>query len=194
MPAELLAVVEKIQEVFGVRPNHVIATYYHNGKDQWIPVHQDKGVSRGSGFVESQTTTFNLALGAVRPFIVTSLGCLGKKLRRELEIVDEFPMCPGDMYALTGDINNRYGHCVAKDSSIRDLRVSYVFRCVDKHLVPPTLRYYWEMTRRASASHCRSPRATECSKTTSNLRESVRVHVEPRLVSRVWWCFMVRMC
>ena len=145
MPAELLAVVEKIHEVFGVRPNHVIATYYHNGKDQWIPVHQDKGVSRGSGFVESQTTTFNLALGAVRPFIVTTLGCLGKKLRQELQIVDEFPMCPGDMYALSGDINNRFGHCVAKDSSIRDLRVSYVFRCVDKHLVHPTLRYYREM-------------------------------------------------
>ena len=146
MPPELLAVVDEIVKVFGVRPNHAIATYYHNGKEQWIPVHQDKAVSIGSkGGVESQTTIFNLSLGAVRPFIITTLACLGEKERGKLEIVDEFPMQFGDLYAMTGDINSRFGHCVAKDPSVQDLRVSYVFRCVTKDLVHPTQRYYREM-------------------------------------------------
>jgi len=146
MPPEILAVVDEIERVFGVRPNHVIATYYHNGKEQWIPVHQDKAISiESKGPVESQTTIFNLSLGAVRPFIITTLGCLGETERRKLEIVDEFPMNSSDLFALEGSINSRYGHCVPKDSSIHDLRVSYVFRCVTKDLVHPTERYYLEM-------------------------------------------------
>ena len=149
MPQELLAVIDEIEKVFGVRPNHAIATYYHNGKEQWIPVHQDKAVSLGSkGGIESKTTIFNLSLGAGRPFIITSLDCSGEKARGKLEIVDEFPMQSGDLYAMTGDINSRYGHCVAKDPSVQDLRVSYVFRCVNKDLVHPTKRYYREMNKK----------------------------------------------
>ena len=95
--------------------------------------------------IENQTTIFNLSLGAVRPFIITSLGCLGETARGKLDIIDEFPMQSGDLYAMKGDINSRYGHCVAKDPSVQDLRVSYVFRCVNKDLVHPTKRYYREM-------------------------------------------------
>ena len=146
MPPELLAVIDEIEKVFGVRPNHAIATYYHNGKEQWIPAHRDKATTIGSkGGVENQTTIFNLSLGAMRPFIITPLSCLGETARGKLEIVDEFPMQFGDLYAMTGDINSRFGHCVAKDPSIQDLRVSYVFRCVSKDLVHPTQRYYREM-------------------------------------------------
>ena len=107
---------------------------------------RDKATTIGSkGGVENQTTIFNLSLGAMRPFIITPLSCLGETARGKLEIVDEFPMQFGDLYAMTGDINSRFGHCVAKDPSVQDLRVSYVFRCVSKDLVHPTQRYYREM-------------------------------------------------
>jgi len=105
MPRELLAIVDEIERVFGVRPNHAIATYYHNGKDQWIPVHSDKAVSPGSkGGVESQTVVFNLSLGAVRPFVITRLSCLGKTRRKDVDIVAEFPLQSGDLYALDGAV------------------------------------------------------------------------------------------
>ena len=51
----------------------------------------------------------------------------------------------GDLYALDAGINSRYGHCVPVDAAIKDLRVSYVFRCVTKNFVHPTKRYYREM-------------------------------------------------
>ncbi len=145
MPPELLAIIVELEERFGVRPNHVIATYYHNGKEQWIPVHQDKAVSLGSTKIETKTTIFNLSLGATRDFIITKPSCMGEKKRKDLDIVAEFPMQHGSMYALDGGINARYGHCVPQDGSITDLRVSYVFRCVSKDLVHPTERYYREM-------------------------------------------------
>jgi len=143
MPLQLTAIVNVIEKRFGLRPNHAIATYYQNGKDHWIPVHSDKAVSLGSkGGVESQTAIFNLSLGATRLFIITKLTCLGKKMRKDLDIVAEFPLASGDLYALDGDINSRYGHCVPVDGAIKDLRVSYTFRCVTKDFVQPGKRYY----------------------------------------------------
>ena len=83
-------------------------------------------------------------MGATRPFIITTLSCLGKKLRKDLDIVAEFPMQFGDLYALDGGINGRYGHCVPVDAAVKDLRVSYVFRCVSKAFVHPEKLYYRE--------------------------------------------------
>ena len=72
---------------------------------------------------------------------------MGESKRRKLEIVNEFELKPGDLYALDGRINKRYGHCVPKDPNVNDLRVSYVFRCVTKDLEHPTKRYYREMNK-----------------------------------------------
>ena len=50
---------------------------------------------------------FNVSLGAVRPFLVTSLASLGKIDRQEMEILAEFAMRPGDLYVLEGYVNKR---------------------------------------------------------------------------------------
>ena len=80
---------------------------------------------------------FNVALGAVRPFIVTSLASLGKAERADMDILAEFPMQPGDLYILEGDVNKRFGHGVPRDPQVKDLRVSWVFRTVDACYVNP---------------------------------------------------------
>ena len=40
-------------------------------------------------------------------------------------------MSPGDLYVLEGDVNARFGHAVPRGPSVKELRVSWVFRTVD---------------------------------------------------------------
>ena len=54
-----------------------------------------------------------------------------------MDILAEFPMQPGDLYVLEGDVNRRFGHGVPRDPRIEDLRVSWVFRTVDAASVNP---------------------------------------------------------
>ena len=70
-------------------------------------------------------------------FVITTLSCLGKAERGDMEIVEEFPMSPGDLYVLAGDVNARFGHAVPRDPSITKLRVSWVFRTVDAAFLNP---------------------------------------------------------
>ena len=52
-------------------------------------------------------------------------------------IIEEFPMSPGDLYVLEGDVNARFGHAVPRDPSFKEHRVSCVFRTVDVGFVDP---------------------------------------------------------
>ena len=123
---------------FGVQTNLAMATYYWNGDRNYIPVHQDKRVTiESEGSIETASQIFNIALGAVRPLVITSLSCLGKRERADMDIVEEFPMSPGDLYVLEGDVNARFGHAVPRDPSVKELRVSWVFRAVDVAFVDP---------------------------------------------------------
>ena len=57
--------------------NIAMATYYWNGKVQYIPPHQDKAVSKETaGKVEDFAPIYNIAFGAVRPFTITTLDLL----------------------------------------------------------------------------------------------------------------------
>jgi len=145
IPPPVRAVMDFIRERFGVQTNLAMATYYYNGRDHYIPAHQDKRVSLASeGRVENSTQIFNISLGAVRPFLVTTLGCLGKSQRADLEIVEEFLMRPGDLYALEPRINEHFGHAVARDPAVKELRVSWVFRTVDACWVDPEQKTFRE--------------------------------------------------
>lgn len=145
IPPPVRAVIELIETQFGAKTNLAMATYYWNGKEHYIPVHQDKKVTlQSEGRVETASRIFNVALGAVRPFLVTSLASLGKAERADMEIVAAFPMQPGDLYVLEGEINRRFGHGVPRDPRIKDLRVSWVFRTVDACYVNPNAETFRE--------------------------------------------------
>ena len=82
------AVVDFIGVQFGAETNLAMATYYWNGREHYIPVHQDKKITTGSlGRVETASRIFNVSLGAVRPFLVTSLASLGKAERADMDIL-----------------------------------------------------------------------------------------------------------
>ena len=113
IPAPVRAVMDYIEERFGAKTNLAMATYYKNGTDHYIPAHQDKRETVASqGAVETASQIFNIALGAVRPFVITTLSCLGRAERADMEILEEFPMSPGDLYVLEGDVDARFGHAV----------------------------------------------------------------------------------
>ena len=138
VPPPVRAVMDYILVRFGNKTNHAMATYYWNGREQYIPIHCDKKATTGSaGRVETASRIFNVSLGAVRPFLVTSLSSLGKTEREDMHVVADFPMQHGDLYVLEGDINKRFGHGVARDPAVSDLRVSWVFRTVDAYFVNP---------------------------------------------------------
>ena len=160
IPPPVRAVMDYIEERFGTKTNLAMSTYYWNGKEHYIPAHQDKKitVASGPGRVETASRIFNIALGAVRPFLVTSLGCLGKEERADLEVLEEFPMQPGDLYVLEGDVNQRFGHAVPRDPRVTQLRVSWVFRTVDTNWVDPAARTYREVGAKGrSATHTLPP-------------------------------------
>ena len=155
-----------IEERFGAKTNLAMATYYKNGTDHYIPAHQDKRVT-----VASQgSQIFNIALGAVRPFVITTLSCLGRAERADMEILEEFPMSPGDLYVLAGDVNARFGHAVPRDPSITEQRVSWVFRTVNASYVNPTEQTFREAAGKVrqikpdAEAIAKRPRVTEACK------------------------------
>jgi alkylated DNA repair dioxygenase AlkB len=121
-----------------------IVTFYHNGNDQYIPVHQDKIVSTYSkpGRIETGTPIFALSLGATREFYITDLSCLGAKVKDDFSVVERFLVKHGDLCVMTGKQNENYGHGIPKDKSVTDLRISIVFRQVNLARVNPELRYF----------------------------------------------------
>ena len=77
--------------------------------------------------------------------MVTPLASLGKTERKEIYILAEFPMQPGDLYVLEGDVNERFGHGVPRDPLVKDLRVSWVFfRTVNACFVNPAEQTFRE--------------------------------------------------
>ena len=145
IPPPVRAVMNYIETRFGDKTNSATATYYWNGTDQYIPIHCDKkATTRSEGSIETGSRIFNVCLGAVRPFVITSLSSLGKTMREDMDILAEFQMRPGDLYVLQGSINKRFGHGVARDRSVKDLRVSWVFRTVDACFVNPTKQTFRE--------------------------------------------------
>ena len=68
----------------------------------------------------------------------------GKTDRQEIGILAEFPMQPGDLYVLEGDVNKRFGHGVLRDPLVKDLRVSWVFRTVNACFVNPAEQTFRE--------------------------------------------------
>ena len=139
MPSQIQAVANLVEKRFGHPTgylNQALATFYWNGKDQHIPAHQDKVVSAESeSKVEDKTPIYNLSFGAVRPFLICDLECMGTADRSKLSILQEFPMYPGDLFVLTPEINAKYSHCVPKDPRVTELRISLVFRHVTRDWV-----------------------------------------------------------
>lgn len=123
MPPTLLRLCEAVNARFGARCNHAVVTYYSNGRDNFIPPHQDKAHSKGSTpGVENHTAVYNCVLcesQGERPFRITDA---------DGRTVCEWLTTHGSMVLLTAEDNARLWHSVPKNPSITGLRISVVFR------------------------------------------------------------------
>ena len=131
--------------------NSQLATYYVHGEDQYLVIHQDKAVDhRSTGDVEDSTPIYNASFGAMRHFVLTDLASLGEHERGKMLIYEDFAMHSGDLVVIPPKTNRDYGHGVYKDPSADRLRVSIVFRHVDKHWVRKLEDGTWEHCSRDS--------------------------------------------
>ena len=138
--------------------NIAMATYYWNGTEHHIVPHQDKAVSKESkGKVEHCAPIYNISFGTVRPFTITTLDLIsvwkGSKGAVDITpyVLKSIPMQPGDLVRLSPLLNMKTAHMVPKDPSIKDLRISLVFRHCDKRWVKLN-EYHYDMVRRGRGS------------------------------------------
>jgi intergrase/recombinase len=68
MPPRIKELMDKVNERFGTKCNHCVITFYWDGKDFYIPPHQDKAHSKESKSkkVEDAKPIINMALGSGR--------------------------------------------------------------------------------------------------------------------------------
>ena len=141
MPELVQRLAQRLEDHFGHERgflNNAMATVYETGKEQYIPLHQDKAHSReATGKVEDKAPIYNVSLLATRTFVLAGAGHAGKVKREDFAegIVKEWPMASGDLVVLPPQVNARLVHGVPCEPEVAEKRVSLVFRHVTKHLV-----------------------------------------------------------
>ena len=132
-----------------------------NGKEQHIPPHCDKSVSKESqGREEDFAPIYNTSFLAVRPFTITTLELIEawKESKGAVDIapyvLKAIPMRTGDLVRLTPLLNTSTAHMVPKDPSITELRISLVFRHCDKRWVKLN-EYHFDMVQRGRGNQKR---------------------------------------
>ena len=105
--------------------NSPMATYYFDGKHQYLKNHQDKAHSyQSTGRVDNAAPIYNLSLGAPRNFVIADLTSLGKSKTAEMLIYASILMKSGDLVVLSPEVNMKWCHGVPEDlGAAADLRV-----------------------------------------------------------------------
>ena len=132
--------------------NSFMATFYYNGKFQFLVNHQDKGHScQSTGRVENAAPIYNLSLGAPRNFVIADLKSLGKSKTAEMLIYASINMKSGDLVVLSPEVNTKWCHGVPQDPGApADLRVSLVFRHCTKYWIRQLPDRTWEQCKRSA--------------------------------------------
>ena len=95
--------------------NNQMATYYYDGKHQYLKNHQDKAHScESTGQIESAAPIYNLSLGAPRNFVIADVKSLGKSKRADMLIYADIRMSSGDLVAMRPEMNARFCHGVPR--------------------------------------------------------------------------------
>ena len=132
--------------------NSPMATFYFDGKHQYLKNHQDKAHScESTGKIESAAPIYNLSLGAPRNFVIADLNSLGKSKREEMLIYADIRMNSGDLVVLSPDMSVRFCHGVPEDPGApAALRISLVFRHCTKYWIRQLPDRTWELRQRGA--------------------------------------------
>ena len=133
--------------------NGPMATYYFDGKNQYLVNHQDKSHScESTGQIESAAPIYNLSLGAPRNFVIADLNSLGKTKRADMQIYVDIRMLSGDLVVLSPRMNMELCHGVPEDPEApAGLRISLVFRHCTKYWMRQLHDNAWELCQRSAS-------------------------------------------
>mmetsp|Transcript_9932 Transcript_9932/g.10036 ORF Transcript_9932/g.10036 Transcript_9932/m.10036 type:complete len:441 (+) Transcript_9932:206-1528(+) len=112
--------------------NSIVVNYYTNGESMYIPAHSDTTTC-----LQENSSIFSLSLGATRSFILCDNNDVGKYDKQDLTIYREWRVGPGDMIRLGPQTNKTYCHTIPKDNNITTLRISLIFRTINKSFMQP---------------------------------------------------------
>eukprot|EP00959_Pyramimonas_sp_CCMP1952_P409365 8579180-Pyramimonas_sp.AAC.1 len=132
--------------------NNQMATYYYDGKHQYLKNHQDKAHScESTGQIESAAPIYNLSLGAPRNFVIADVKSLGKSKRADMLIYADIRMSSGDLVAMSPEMNARFCRGVPEDCHApAALRISLVFRHCTKYWIRQLPDRTWELRQRGA--------------------------------------------
>ena len=133
--------------------NSPMATYYFDGKNQYLVNHQDKSHScESTGKIESAAPIYNLSLGAPRNFVIANLNSLGKTKRADMQIYMDIRMLSGDLVVLSPRMNMELCHGVPEEPEApAGLRISLVFRHCTKYWIRQLHDNTWELCQRSAS-------------------------------------------
>jgi hypothetical protein len=154
-PRLVQGLARRLEEHFGHPKgflNSPMATYYFDGKHQYLKNHQDKAHScQSTGQIESAAPIYNISLGAPRNFVIADLNSLGKSKKAAMLIYADIFMKSGDLVVLSPEMNMKWCHGVPEDPAVpADLRVSLVFRHCTKYWIRQLPDRTWEQCRRSA--------------------------------------------
>lgn len=129
-PEILLATAAKLSTTFGLAEgeiNSFLVNFYFNGEDCYIPAHRDTTACLRDG-----SCVNCLSLGATRDFVLCANEDLGKFQRETMTIHHNFRVHHGDLFAIGPQTNEDFLHSVVQDKDVKELRISIIFRSIDK--------------------------------------------------------------
>jgi hypothetical protein len=110
--------------------NSILVNYYYHGEHTYIPAHRDT-----TAWLEEGSHIICLSLGASRDFVLCDNADVGKFEKENMNISKEWRVNHGDIFAIGQQTNQLYCHAVPQESNNQKLRISIVFRSVDKSFI-----------------------------------------------------------
>lgn len=133
-PPEILAgVCKKLKKQFNLPAealNSIVVNYYFDGTSTYIPAHRDTTTS-----LQDASAIYCLSLGVARDFVLCSPTDAGKHVKSDMRISHEFRVRQGDLFALGPQTNETYCHAVPQECAQPGMRISIMFRTVDKSFI-----------------------------------------------------------
>jgi hypothetical protein len=138
-PDIIVRVIRYMSDLYGEDFNHCMLTLHVDGTCG-IPPHPDKSFSKESkGKNETASKLADVSLGATRSFMLVPNSL---KANDSLEVMKEksvatLNMSHGTSLCTQAHWNTMVKHCVPFDTTVKEPRISMVFRRVDKRFIHP---------------------------------------------------------
>ncbi|KAJ1409271.1 hypothetical protein B484DRAFT_403243 [Ochromonadaceae sp. CCMP2298] len=129
-PTELQEICGKLRRHFGLQAeaaNSIVVNYYYDGDSTYIPAHRDT-----TACLQEESSIYCLSLGASRDFVLCANEDAGKYVKEQMSVRQHYRVEDGDMFSLGQRTNERYCHAVPQEPGLSRMRISIIFRSVDK--------------------------------------------------------------